>query len=67
MIEIVQLNSNNRVTLPKSVRQALGLQAKDYIGFEILPDSTVTLSKIGPWTGFSEWESEEDEAAYGNL
>lgn len=73
---ITKLTTKHQTTIPKAVREALHLHSKDHIAFEILPDQTVILRRVTPLdveyykalaSTLSEWESEEDDKAYGNL
>lgn len=73
---ITKLTSKHQTTVPKAVREVLQLSSKDQIAFEILPDNTVILRRVTPLdieyyhaltSTLSEWESGEDESAYGNL
>jgi len=54
----------------------LKLSAKDHLAFENLSDHTVILRRVNPLDeeyynslshALNEWESEDDEQAYGNL
>ena len=75
-IMITKLTSKHQTTIPKEVRKALKLGAKDHLAFEILPDHTVILRRVNPLDveyynalshTLNEWGSEDDEQAYGNL
>ena len=70
-----KLTSKYQATIPADVRKALGLQAGDTVAFDI-EDGRVTVRKIQPTDldylrgieeSLSEWASEADEAAYGDL
>lgn len=37
------LTSRGRTTIPRSIRDSLGLQPRDQLNFTLMPDSTVTL------------------------
>jgi len=72
----VQLTSKYQATIPKQVREALHLKAKDKIIYEILEDDTVVVRKASPLDleylnalkhTLSEWESAKDEEAYKYL
>ncbi len=73
---ITRLTSKNQTTIPKEVREVLHLHPKDRIVYEISKDNTVIIRKAKaldleylsalPKT-LNEWESEEDEEAYGSL
>ena len=73
---IAQLTSKYQATVPKSVREALKLEARDQIVYEILDDNTVVLRKSHPFdieylnaltSTLNEWDSDEDEKVYRNL
>lgn len=73
---LAKLTSKYQATIPKSVRKALHLEAKDQIVYEILNDNTVLLRRAYPIdleyfhalnSTLTEWDSEEDEEAYRNL
>ena len=73
---IAQLTSKYQETVPKSVREALKLKARDQIVYEIMDDNTVILRKSHPidieylnalTSTLSEWDSDEDEKSYRNL
>lgn len=73
---ISKLTSKYQTTIPKEIREALMLKAKDKVVFEIKDDKTVILHKATPLDlkylealnyTLSEWESDEDENAYKDL
>ncbi len=73
---IAQLTSKYQATVPKSVREALKLKARDQIVYEILDDNTVIIRKGYPLdieylnaltSTLSEWSSDEDEKSYRNF
>lgn len=73
---LAKLTSKNQTTVPKEVRQALHLKAKDQIVFEIIGDNDVKIRRATPLDieylqaltyTLSEWNSEEDEKAYQYL
>lgn len=70
-----KLTSKYQATIPAPVRDALELQAGDAIAFDI-EEGEIRLRKAGKldiqWAGaledtLSEWNGEEDEAAYRDL
>ena len=66
-----KLTTKAQTTIPQPVRAALRLQPGDELVYEI-DDHRVILTKAGgqpddPFRTFSEWESEADTKAYGNL
>ncbi|HKY63732.1 MAG TPA: AbrB/MazE/SpoVT family DNA-binding domain-containing protein [bacterium] len=74
-MEASKLTSKFQATVPKNVRDFLGLEKGDLIGFE-LKKGQVTVRKISPldWafarsleSTFNEWQSANDEEAYRDL
>jgi antitoxin PrlF len=72
---VSKLTSKYQATIPKEVREALGLSAGDMLRFETL-GGQVLLRRATPLdlaylegveAGLSEWESEADEEAYRDL
>jgi antitoxin PrlF len=67
-----KLTAKAQTTIPKAVREALRLGVGDEITYQI-EDGRVILTKASagsaedPFGTFSEWESEADQAAYGDL
>lgn len=67
-----RLTSKGQTTIPKSVRQALNLEERDSLEFE-LRDGYVILRKArqqqgeDPFATFEEWASEADQRAYADL
>jgi len=70
-----RLASHGRTTVPKAVRDALGVGSGDEIAYEI-EGTRVVLHKArgadSDWlrmqtVTFDEWASEADDAAYGDL
>ena len=67
-----KLTAKAQTTIPKPVREALRLGVGDEIVYQI-EQNRVILSKASkgatedPFATFSEWESEADRAAYGDL
>jgi len=70
-----KLTKKYQATVPKIVRKKLGLSAGDIIAFEI-DDDIIKLRKARPIDiefssalvpTMSEWESQNDEAAYDDL
>ena len=71
-----KLTSKYQATIPKEVRQVLHLEARDRIVYLIQDDNTVLITRASPLdldylnsisNTLSEWESEEDERAFGSL
>jgi antitoxin PrlF len=74
-MEASKLTSKYQATVPKNVRDFLGLEKGDLISFEV-KKGQVTVKKISPmdWqfarsleSTFSEWQSDNDEEAYRDL
>ena len=70
-----KLTSKFQTTVPKEVRNKLGLEAGDYIVFNEV-DGVITISKVEPidWKylqaiapTLEEWSSAADEEAYADL
>lgn len=70
-----KLSSKGQVTIPKEVRDALGLAAGDRVGYEI-DDEGVRIVRVEPLDAafhaavsatLEEWTSPEDEEAFGDL
>ncbi|HUP92153.1 MAG TPA: type II toxin-antitoxin system PrlF family antitoxin [Solimonas sp.] len=72
-----RLTTKYQATIPASVRKALGLKAGDAVAFEVKEPGIVQLRKQQAFdaqyakalagTLESEWLSDADEAAYGDL
>ena len=66
-----KLTSKSQTTIPQSVRRALGLSPGDQIAYEISNGRVIITRAVNtaddPFMTFSEWQSEEDEEAYGDL
>lgn len=70
------LTTKYQATIPKVVREALALAAGDRVEWIVAPSGDVRIRKAPPEfselqaleaTLAPEWESDEDEAAYGRL
>ena len=70
-----KLTSKCQATIPAKVRKVLGIRAGDVIAFEV-EDGTVVIHPVKPLdvqyaraavATLSEWETGEDEEAYGQL
>ncbi len=75
-IKTSKLTEKYQATVPLEVRKRLQLKKGDRIAFEIKDDETVLLKKVTwidpEWTRalegtLSEWNSAEDDEAYGDL
>jgi AbrB family looped-hinge helix DNA binding protein len=72
----LKLTSKNQTTIPKEIRQQLGIKAGDAIIFQIKKDGTIILKKAKPFDKdylealehtLSEWNSKEDDDAFSDL
>ena len=70
---ISKLTSKSQTTIPQPVRMVLQLEPGDKLVYELV-DGTVLISKWtaetlcdDPFGTFTEWLSDADEEAYGNL
>lgn len=70
-----KLSAKGQVTIPLRVRQELGLEPGDYVGYEIR-QGVVALRRLDPFDAefhralgevLVEWASPEDEEAFGDL
>lgn len=48
MTEIMQIRSRSEITIPKNVREWLGVKPFDWIGFDLTEDGQVLLHRIIP-------------------
>ena len=74
-VHISRVSSKGQVTLPKRVREAVGVRPGDTIVYD-LSKGTVTLRRLEPIdlafhagveSTLEEWGSREDDEAYGDL
>jgi antitoxin PrlF len=68
-----RLGVKSQTVVPKEVREALGIEPGDQLGYRI-ENGRVVLSAIkhpaaqeDPFTGFDEWASEADTGGYATL
>lgn len=70
-----RLSPKSQVTLPKQVREAIGAEPGDIIGYEIR-GNVVTITRLQPFDAayhasvsqnLEEWGSVEDDAAFRDL
>lgn len=76
MEAIAKVTRKFQTTIPKPVREALGVREGDSVLFELSDTGRVTLRRVEPLDvaflesldrTLGEWSSEHDEAAYGDL
>jgi len=74
-LELATVTAKGQVTVPKAVRDALGLQQGDQLSWE-LEDGSVRVRAVTPLdvtylrgleAGLREWSSADDEAAFAEL
>ncbi len=74
-MNISKLSSKGQVTIPKEVRRAIGLEAGDYVLYEIEGEK-VKLMRAHPFDAayhaaisetLEEWNSIEDDEAFSDL
>lgn len=74
-MDVATLTAKGQVTVPKSVREALGLRQGDQLCWE-LEDGSVRVRVVSPLDlaplqplerGLSEWSSQSDEEAFRGL
>ncbi|WP_372715914.1 AbrB/MazE/SpoVT family DNA-binding domain-containing protein [Immundisolibacter sp.] len=73
---IAKITAKGQTTIPQEVRSALHVVSGDLIAWEVLEDGTARVKRVQPLDveylkaverTLSEWASEADEAAYGDL
>lgn len=74
-VQISRVSSKGQVTLPKKVRQAIGVGPGDAVAYDV-GKGVVTLRRLEPIdlafhaaveSTLAEWGSKEDDEAYGDL
>ena len=74
-IQISRVSSKGQVTLPKKVREAIGVGPGDAVAYDVAK-GVVTLRRLEPIdlafhaaveSTLAEWGSKEDDEAYGDL
>ncbi|MCP9834900.1 MULTISPECIES: AbrB/MazE/SpoVT family DNA-binding domain-containing protein [unclassified Cyanobium] len=74
-MEVATLTAKGQVTVPKAVREALGLRQGDQLSWE-LEDGSVRVRAVAPLdlvylqgleSSLGEWSSSEDEEAFRDL
>ena len=71
-----KLSSKGQVTIPKQVRESLGLEPGDFVTYEIADNDSAILRRVEPYDAsfhlavsesLEEWGSEEDDEAFRDL
>jgi antitoxin PrlF len=71
-----KLSSKGQVTIPKEVRESLGLEPGDFVTYELSKGDAVILRRVEPYDAayhlavsetLEEWGSEEDDEAFRDL
>ena len=74
-VQISRVSSKGQVTLPKRVREAIGVRPGDAVAYDV-GKGIVTLRRLEPIdlafhaaveSTLAEWGSKEDDEAYGDL
>ena len=75
VVQISRVSSKGQVTLPKKIREAIGVGPGDAVAYDV-GKGVVTLRRLEPIdlafhaaleSTLAEWNSEEDDEAYGDL
>jgi len=73
---VAKVTAKGQTTIPKAVREALGIGPGDLIVWELSPDGKAVVRRAQPWDleylravegTLSEWTSPADEGAYRDL
>lgn len=76
MVETAKITSKGQVTIPSRVRKALRVGTGDVLRWDTRDDGTVVVSRVEPLDldyhaalagTLGEWQTREDEEAYGEL
>ncbi len=71
-----RLSSKGQVTIPKEVRESLGLEPGDFVTYEIAGNDSAILRRVEPYDAafhlavsetLEEWGSEQDDEAFRDL
>jgi len=70
-----RLSSRGQVTIPKEVRESLGLEPGDHVTFELITGDAVILRRVESDAGYhlaisetlGEWVSDADNEAFRHL
>lgn len=74
-MNVSRLSSKGQVTIPRKIREAIGLKPGDLVTYE-LQDQVIRLKRVGPFDAafhaalsdtLEEWTSPEDEEAFRDL
>ena len=74
-MNVSKLSAKGQVTIPKEVREKLGIEPGDWIAYEF-ENGTVTLRRVEPFDAefhaalaetLDEWNSKEDDEAFRDL
>ena len=74
-MDLARITAGGQATIPKPIRDAVGLAEGDTIAFEVVGDRVVVRKVRSDSDGYlegltsimSEWDSPEDEAAWRDL
>lgn len=75
MVHVSRLSAKGQVTVPREIRQLLGIKPGDTVTYEV-HDGTVTLRRAEPFdvafhralsTTLDEWSTPEDDEAFSDL
>ncbi len=74
-MNVSRLSSKGQVTIPRKIREAIGLKPGDLVTYE-LQDQVIRLKRVAPFDAafhaalsdtLEEWTSPEDEEAFRDL
>lgn len=76
MVETAKITSKGQVTIPSRIRKVMNAAQGDTLLWEVLDDGRVIVSRVDPLDleyhksvakTLGEWQTREDEEAYGDL